>query len=212
MKSFHYFCALDCGVPGLPAKGLPIRRGRQKPWLCEKAMVLAVIAASCLGTASLAYSQVVPAAERGGLIFWAGASGSGYNLQYGERKILGVSGFIDAETRGRLGAEGEARWLIFHRTTDVKAETYMGGPTYHFDLGRFQPYGKALVGVGEFSFPYGYGRGSYLVLAPGGGLDIRISRRVQIRAADFEYQVWPQFTFNTMSSYGVSSGIRIRVF
>ena len=192
--------------------GLPVRRGRQRSRKFERGIAAALLLAGCLATANLAHSQVVPAAERGGLIFWAGASGSGYNLQYGERKILGVSGFIDAETRGRLGAEGEARWLIFHRTTDVKAETYMGGPTCHFDLGRFQPYGKALVGVGDFSFPYGYGRGSYLVLAPGGGLDIRISRRVQIRAADFEYQVWPQFTFNTMSSYGVSSGIRIRFF
>ena len=71
---------------------------------------------------------------------------------------------------------------------------------------------KALAGVGEFNFPYNYATGSYLVVAPGGGLDYRINRLIRIRVADFEYQLWPQFTYGSMSSFGVSTGIRVRIF
>jgi hypothetical protein len=33
-----------------------------------------------------------------------------------------------------------------------------------------------------------------------------------LRLADGEYQYWLEFTFGPMSSYGISTGLRIRVF
>jgi hypothetical protein len=126
--------------------------------------------------------------------------------------MLGITGFADLDTRRRLGIEGEARWLVFHQTADVHATTYLIGPRYHVNMGRFQPYAKALVGIGQFNFPYNYARGNYLVVAPGGGVDYRLSRRIYLRLADVEYQYWPQFDFGAMTSVGVSSGIRVRIF
>ena len=41
----------------------------------------------------------------------------------------------------------------------------------------------------------------------GGGADYRLSSRWGARA-DFEYQYWPQFTFGSMSSGGVTLGLR----
>jgi hypothetical protein len=35
---------------------------------------------------------------------------------------------------------------------------------------------------------------------------------VRLRLIDGEYQYWPQFTFGPLSSYGISAGLRIRVF
>jgi hypothetical protein len=171
-----------------------------------------ILLAVCLALARTASGQVVPAADAGGLMLSAGATASGYYLQYGERKMLGVTGFVDADTKRRLGIEGEARWLIFHQTDDVHAATYAIGPRYHVNIGRFQPYAKGLVGIGQFNFPYNYAHGSYLVVAPGGGVDFRLNRRIYLRIADVEYQYWPQFTFGAMSSFGVSSGIRVRIF
>jgi hypothetical protein len=50
------------------------------------------------------------------------------------------------------------------------------------------------------------------VVAPGGGTDFRLTRRVRWRVVDFEYQFWPQFQFGMMSSVGVSTGLRIKIF
>jgi hypothetical protein len=147
-----------------------------------------------LGTALTASAQAVQSADAGGPLLSVGGTASGYYLQYGQIKLLGASVFVDADTRRHFGVEAEARWLQFHQ------------------IGRFQPYVKVLAGVGEFNFPYNYATGSYLVVAPGGGLDYRINRLIRIRVADVEYQLWPQFTYSSMSSVGVSTGIRLRIF
>jgi hypothetical protein len=172
----------------------------------------AAVLAACLGMGSRASGQVVASADAGGLAISAGATGSGFELQYGERKMLGVSGFVDVDTRRRFGVEAEGRWLEFNQTADVHAETYSIGPRYHLNFGRIQPYAKGMIGIGEFNFPYNYAHGSYLVVTGGGGVDYHLKRRIYIRAADVEYQYWPQFTYGGMSSFGVSAGIRVRVF
>jgi hypothetical protein len=175
-----------------------------------------VVLAVCLAIARPASAQVVPAATGGGFTVSAGATGSGFYLQYGERKMLGVSGFVDADTRRGIGVEAEGRWLEFHQTANVHAETYSIGPRYHMNFGKFQPYAKGLVGFGDFNFPYNYGHGSYLVISPGVGADYRINGRLHWRA-DFEYQLWPQFNYgattsSSMTGLGVSTGIRVRIF
>ena len=55
--------------------------------------------------------------------------------------------------------------------------------------GRWEPYGKVMIGNGQFNFPFSYGHGGYLMFAPGGGLDIHY-HRFSIRAIDYEYQHW----------------------
>jgi hypothetical protein len=125
--------------------------------------------------------------------------------------MYGISGFIDADTKRHFGIEGEARWLVFNQTYNVHATTYSIGPRYYMTFGRFQPYAKGLIGLGEFNFPYNDGRGSYLVAAAGGGIDCRLNRRIRLRIVDFEYQYWPEFIYNPMTSYGISSGIRVSI-
>ena len=153
-----------------------------------------------------------PSGNEGGLTISAGALGSGYSLQYGNRKMFAVTTVVDADTRRRLGIEGEGRWIEFHQTAKVHAETYSGGVRYHFNVGRFQPYLKGLIGLGDFNFPYNLATGHYFIVTAGGGLDYRLNPRIYIRAADVEYQDWPQFTYGAMTSVGVSAGVRVRVF
>jgi hypothetical protein len=173
--------------------------------------VLAVLAL-WLGMAGAASGQVAPSGDAGGLKLSAGATGSGFYLQFGERKMLGISGFVDADTKRRLGVEAEGRWLEFHQTADVHAETYSIGPRYHMNFRRFQPYAKGLIGLGKFNFSYNEAHGNYMVITAGGGVDYHLKHRIYLRAADFEYQYWPQFTFGAMSSVGVSAGVRVRIF
>ena len=197
MSSFKSFGKSICARIGLPFGAFIV-----------PAMLLAI----SLALGNSASAQVVPAGDAGGLNVFAGGTASGFLVQYGERKMLGVSAFVDVDTRRPIGLEGEARWLIFHQTAQVRTTTWLAGLRYHRAMGKFQIYAKGLVGVGEFNFPYNSAHGSYLVIAPGGGVDFRMTNRIRLRLADAEYQYWPQFTFGPMSSYGVSAGIRVRVF
>lgn len=171
-----------------------------------------VLLAICLAEPRSAVGQVVPSADAGGSRLTVGATATGYALQYGERKMLGVVAIADIDTKRRIGFEGEAQLLIFHLTANVHTETCLIGPRYHMTFGRFQPYAKGLVGFGRFNYPYNLGQDNDLVIAPGGGLDYRLTNRLRLRLADFEYQLWPQFHYGALSSYGVSSGIRVRIF
>lgn len=186
-----------------------MRAERSRP---QRVFFAAFALAACLAVALPSRAQVIPAGDVGGLTLTAGAMGSGFTVQYGQRKMLGITGFVDADTVRHIGIEAEGRWLEFHQTQDVHVETYSIGGRYHFNVGRFQPYGKGLIGLGKFNFPYNLASGNYLVVTAGGGLDYRLSHRIFIRAADFEYQDWPQFTFGSMSNVGLSAGIRVRIF
>jgi len=179
----------------------------------QRAVFPVVFLALWLAAASVrTAAQAVPSAHQGGVTLTFGGTASGYTLQYGKQRLLGASAFVVGETRHRIGFEGEARWLLFFQTNQEHATTYLAGPRFAKDFGRYQPYVKGLVGFGQFNFPYNLGTDNCLVIAPGGGIDIRVNHRIQIRAADFEYQIWPQFHYGSMSSYGVSSGIRVRIF
>ncbi len=183
----------------------------------DRLMLAAAALAVSLALPGAARAQVAPSAEAGGSILSVGVMGSGFYLQYGQHKMAGITAFADADAKSRIGIEAEAHWLEFHQTQNVHAEIYSIGPRYHFDLGRFEPYAKGLIGFGDFNFPYNDGYGRYLVLTAGGGLDYVLNSRIHIRLPDFEYQAWPQFSFGAtstqvMSTAGVSAGIRVRIF
>ena len=159
---------------------------------------------------SPALGQVAESGDLGRPRISVGTTASYYYLQYGGVKNVGLTAYLDADSLTRLGFEGEGRWLQFHATNDISARTYLAGPRYHFTVGRFQPYLKGLSGLGLFNFTYNYAHGSYYVIAGGGGLDYRLSQRWSARV-DGEYQYWPQFTFGSMSSGGISIGVRCHI-
>jgi hypothetical protein len=187
-------------------------RGEPKLRIGGNAIILVILLIVCFAGLRPAFSQVVPSGDSGGYNLTVGATATGYALQYGDRKLIGIAAIADLDTKRRIGFEGEAQWLVFHQTANVHTTTWLVGPRYHLTYGRFQPYAKGLIGFGQFNYPYNLGRDTDLVIAPGGGVDYRINRRVRVRLADFEYQFWPQFHYGALSSYGVSSGIRIRIF
>jgi len=162
--------------------------------------------------AGSARGQVVSAGDAGKLTITAGATGTGSYLQYGERKMVGVTGLVDLDSRRPFGVELEGRWIEWNQTANVHAETYSIGPRYHKSFGKLQPYAKGLLGYGDFNFPYNLATGRYLIVTAGGGIDYHLTNRIYLRAADVEYQYWPQFTFGAMSTFSVSTGLRVRVF
>ncbi|HUX46084.1 MAG TPA: outer membrane beta-barrel protein [Terracidiphilus sp.] len=176
-------------------------------------MLAIVFVAVLLSVAHGAYCQVAPSARDRGLSVAVGDNVSGFYLQYGARKMGGLSAFVDLDTTRHWGLEAEGRWLVFHRTLNVQDATYLVGPRYYFNLGKkFQPYAKGLVGPGLFTFDYNASHGTYLVVATGGGVDYYITSRLHLRIVDIEYQNWPHFPTGAMSAVGVSTGFRYTLF
>src|ERR1035437_8344618 len=178
MKSFHDFVRAWDGKPGSPATGLRRWEGKPgspatglrrwgakpgfRPW--RDLFIPVVLLAVCLGLGRTAHAQVMPAADAGGMRLSAGGTVSDYVLGYGKVKVLGASAFVDVDALRHFGFEGEARWLVFHLkadrngpAADEHAATYMIGPRYSRYYGGFQPYAKALVGFGQFNYPYNLG-------------------------------------------------------
>lgn len=189
---------------------------RRNGWPDGIAVCAILVLAACFAPARSASAQTVPDADQGGTLITAGGTASGAYIQYGERKMIGATAFVDVDTRRKIGVEGEARFIDWNQTADFHAETYSIGGRYHVNLHRFQPYAKGLIGFGYVNFPYNGGTGNFLVITAGGGMDYRLKGRIYLRIADAEYQAWPQFSYGlgtmNMTTATVSSGIRVRIF
>jgi opacity protein-like surface antigen len=187
------------------------RSGEATTTLRNGSLGIAIVLLAIIGLCRPCRAQSAESADLSRPSLWVGASASGDYLQYGVRKMAGVSAFVDADSAHHIGVEGEGHWLEFHQTANVHAESYLVGPRFHLNVRKFQPYVKGMVGFAHFNFPYNFAHGTYLVVAGGGGVDYRITPRWSVRG-EVEYQDWPQFTFGAMTSVGVSGGIRYRVF
>jgi hypothetical protein len=162
-----------------------------------------------------AHAQVVPSATGRGFTLNAGGLGSMFQPDYAGEKIAqtspnplyGPGAYVDAHFSRWLQIEAEGRWLHFNQYMAIDQNTYLIGPrvpiaTFH----RITPYGKFLFGLGNGSFL----TGNTLVLAYGGGVDLRLSRRFTLRAFDFEYQEWR--VTPTLWPYGGSVGLAYKIF
>ena len=101
----------------------------------------------------------------------------------------------------------------FRTNENVTETTYLIGPQIYIirPARTFRPYAKFLIGEGKLAFPFGYAQGGYLAYAPGGGVDMHLSDRWTARLVDFEYQLWPKFTYGDLKPYGVSAGLSFRL-
>ena len=174
---------------------------------------LAVVAANAQAVESATERQFTISAGGMGSAF---APNDGSHPVYGKSAdyLVGLGTYVDLHFTHWFQVEGEARWLYFHQYAGEHQSTYLIGPKVPIKrLGRSQVYGKALIGLGRMTFPNNYGYGSFTALAFGGGVDYRLSRKVTLRAVDFEFQDWPDFLpgFN-IHPYGVSVGMSYRVF
>jgi opacity protein-like surface antigen len=173
------------------------------------------------------------------------AQTNGQSIRFG---LVGVGTFVDLRFRRWIQVEAEGRWLQFNinpvnanvqvsgtpptvndPTHEVTERTYLIGPRIPLHrFGRVTPYVKALVGFGRTSlnpdlFPTIAGSPDFggFAQAYGGGVDYRLSKHINIRVFDAEYQSWTLSILNTATSqtwnfpihpYGASAGISYRIF
>jgi hypothetical protein len=190
------------------------------------ASVLALVAAVALS----AYGQVVPSAFAKGLSLRAGGEASVYQPDYTgfgipehapfSNYLYGIGTYVDLKVTPWIQFEAEGRWLRFRQVDGIYEDNYLIGPRlpiYRWHFKHATPYAKVLIGYGKLNFENGNGWGRYTQLAYGGGLDIKMSKRINVRLPDFEYQQWLNWTEGNGKSYnlfpyGVSVGVSYRVF
>jgi hypothetical protein len=130
-------------------------------------------------------------------------------------RLFGLGAYADLRFNRWVQAEFEARWLRFNQFLDIHEDNYLVGPRvpiHEFKKLRATPYAKVLFGVGKMTFEYNYAYGRFTDIAYGGGVDFQVTRRVSVRAIDFEYQQWPNWVNGTLHPYGASVGIGYRIF
>ncbi len=162
-------------------------------------------------------AQAAPAVLGGDHTLWAGVEYSNFTPDFGPpQRLIGVGGYVDLNWNSRYAIEGEARFLRFNGFNAEYEDSYLAGPKINvFRHGKFRPYAKVLFGVGKINFPYEIGNGSYFAIAPGGGLDYRLTRLLILRA-EYEYQYWPAAPgivgepSNGLHPNGFSAGVAYR--
>jgi hypothetical protein len=126
--------------------------------------------------------------------------------------LFGVGAYVDVKFNRWAQIEAEGRWLRFNQDGNVHQDNYLIGPrvpVYHFR--RANVYAKTLVGFSQMTFDSS-NHGRFTTLAFGGGMDVKLTKRVSFRAADFEYQYWPTWDNSTLSPYGASMGVSYKIF
>jgi hypothetical protein len=165
--------------------------------------------ACVFGLSVFAHSQASPTATRsgGGLQIGIGGSAIRNDLNLRHTDTFDVYGTLDLTSH--IGIEGDVRLNVIS-PADVALNNYLLGPRYVFHYGRFQPYIKVLGGIGTVTYESGAAKdftSRHPALAIGGGLDTRISRHINLRLPDVEYQFWPTFKDTGLNPLVIGFGV-----
>jgi hypothetical protein len=126
--------------------------------------------------------------------------------------LVGLGAYVDLKFNRWVQLEAEGRWLRFNRDQDVHEDNYLIGPRVPiYSFWKATLYGKALGGFSRMDLGYGV-HGSFTAFAFGGGMDVKLTKRLSIRAFDAEYQYWPEWGNTNLSPYGASAGIGYKIF
>jgi hypothetical protein len=181
----------------------------------RSALVFCSISLLVVSGVQIGRAQVAESARARQFTLSAGGTASAFQSDDANDYLVGPGVYVDAHFTHWIQLEGEARWLRWNQNYGEHQDNYLIGPRVPvWRLGRrTEIYGKALIGLGKMTFPYGYGYGSFTALAFGGSVDYQATRKLTIRALDFEYQDWPVWLNNSsLQPYGISVGAAYRVF
>ena len=170
-----------------------------------------------------AHAQVSSSAVTRQFSITAGALASGFQTDYqggyvaqaSSQPLYGAGAYVDVKFTRWVQIEAEGRWLRFNQLKNINQSNYLIGPRLPIQSLRFwraTPYAKVLIGYGKMNFEYNEGTGSFTDIAYGGGVDIKLTKRISIRAIDVEYQEWPRWLNSSLYPYGASVGIGYKVF
>jgi len=150
--------------------------------------------------AAAAHGQVIPSAEGAGQSLWVGAEYA--NLQAGfpegsTTRLSGVGVFGNFNWNHRFGVEGRVRFLNLSSWNSETEQDYLAGPRYTFlHRNKLRPFASFQVGFVKMQYPFSVGSATFFAMAPGGGVEYRLSHKWSVRGS-YEFQMLmnsPNFT------------------
>jgi hypothetical protein len=144
-----------------------------------------------LGGASALYSQALPTASRTGDV----QIGAGYSIarpDYVQQTFPGFAAYADFDFRPHIGVEGEFHQVYSTNGDQSYERTYAIGGRYFRTYGALVPYVKAMVGRGDFNYPFGQTELGYNLFAAGVGADLKLGPWLRVRG-EYEFQKWASF-------------------
>jgi opacity protein-like surface antigen len=144
-----------------------------------------------LGGASIVFGQATPTASRSG----DAQIGIGYSASrpgYIPQTFQGFAAYADFDFRPHFGVEAEFHQVNHTGGYQSYERTYEIGGRYLRSYGPFMPYVKAMIGRGEFDYPYNLTKLAYTMYAGGAGVDFNVSQYLRVRG-EYEFQTWTSF-------------------
>jgi hypothetical protein len=164
--------------------------------------------ACVFGLSILAHAQAVPTASRPGVVQLGG--GITYvQPDYSTASDKGPYFYVGYDFLSHVGLELNVHFASIVAPDDIGEDSYMVGPRFILRHKRFEPYAKAMVGVGVINLQFDnspHSKSAHLAYGFGGGLDLRATRHINVRCFDFQAQTW-SYHPHTLSPYVYSAGV-----
>jgi opacity protein-like surface antigen len=159
-----------------------------------------------LGATSTLFGQALPTASRSG----DAQIGVGYSMgrpDYPPQTTFqGISAYGDFDFRPHLGVEAEFHQVNHTGGYQSFQRTYEIGGRYLRTYGPLVPYVKAMVGRGQFLYPYGETEANYTMYAGGAGADFKLGPYLRVRA-EYELQKWTSFPNGGLTPQIITIGV-----
>ena len=121
-------------------------------------------------------------------------------------QLRGFDLYSTFDFKPRFGAEVGFRQTTPSYGEAVYERTYEIGGRYVYPVGRLMPYAKVMYGRGVFNYPRNIANIAYNLCGLGGGIDLRLTDRVNVRA-DYERQHWFGFPLQALAPNVLTIGM-----
>ena len=175
----------------------------------------------CLLTTSLLRAQTAVDGTSGAASLWAGAEYANFKASFpvdSNVRLSGVGVFVNYNWTRHYAMEAHMRMLNQNSWYGETEQDWLIGPRYTFLRGeKLRPYADFLVGFVRVKYPFNMGTGDSFTMAPGAGLEYRLSRNLSVRGG-YEYQTMvnsPAFANEPkfgMTPSGFTVGVGYRIF
>ena len=158
-----------------------------------------------LGGGSTLYAQAIPTAARTG----DAQIGVGYSMakpDYVQQTFQGFTAYGDFDFTLHLGVEAEFHQVFSTNGDQSYERTYEIGGRYFRTYGPMVPYVKAMIGRGDFNYPFGQTELGYNMFAGGVGADFKLGRYLRVRG-EYEFQKWTSFPNGGFTPQIVTIGV-----
>ena len=182
---------------------------------------LAMAALVCAAVATATQAQTVADGRGGAASLWVGAEYADFKAGFPKDSTVqlgGVGGFATYNWNRHYALEMHARFLNMNSWNGETEQAYLVGPRYSFLRGeKLRPFALFQMGFVKIQYPFQMGTGTSFAMAPGGGVEYRLGRKLSVRGA-YEFQMLsnsPDFTNEPkfgIRPTGATVGVSYRIF